>query len=295
MLEMITGDIHHAHLLVVDEDSAEGRTALEQRRSGQVILLFSSNSRSGKNLVALRKPIEIDTLRDLLRELFKKMQAQLLRGATAPGSVPGQPGREADLSEQTLFQILLDAKENKKVIRIGCGSYPDIFIDGPNQSLATTATMDAIREVVRMPVSQLLIEDLGISGLGNSDGMTISTLYRMLWIAAIECSNGKLLPGHSTDIPVKLRAWPNFTRNDFKPEHLKLAAILARQAVSLQKLAEITQVAYEDIVNFYNATYAVDLVEIRATEQTEVMPQRKIAPQWQSLFGKIARRLSFRT
>lgn len=295
MLEMTTGDIRQAHLLVVDEDSMEGRTALAQRRSGQVILLFSSNSRSGKNLVALRKPVEIDTLRDLLRELLKKMQAQLLRSAMAPNSATGQLGQEADLPERTLFQILLNAKENKKVIRIQCGSYPDIFVDGLNQSLATTASIEAIREVIRTPASQLLIEDLETSSFAvHGNGMTISTLYNVLWAAAIECSHGRLLPGHSPDIPVKLRAWPNFTRNDFKLEHLRLAAVLARRAVPLRILAETTQVAYADVVDFYNAAYAADLIETCKTEQSVAESPKKTVPQWQSLFGKIARRLSFR-
>lgn len=295
MLEMITGDVHRAHLLVVDEDGVEGRTALEQRRSGQVILLFSSNAKSGKNLVALQKPVEIDTLRDLLKGLFRKMQAQLLCGTTTPGFAPGQSVPEADWPERTLFQILLDAKENKKVIRIRCDSRPDIFVDGLNQSLATTATMETIREVIRMPISQLLVEDLETSSFAvHGNGMTISTLHNVLWVAAIECSRGRLLPGHSPDIPVKLRAWPNFTRNDFKLEHLRLAAVLSRRAVPLRKLAEITQVAYEDIVDFYNAAYAADLVETCKTEQPEAAVSRKTVPQWQGLFGKIARRLSFR-
>lgn len=294
-LEILTGDVQHAHLLVVDEDSVEGRTALERRRSGQVVLLFSSNSRSGKNLVVLRKPIEIDALRDRLRELFKKMQAQLQRGTGTPSSAEDQSAQEADLPEHTLLRILLDAKENKKAVRIQCEPHPDIFVDGLNKSLATNAAMEAVREVVRTPVSQLLIEDLGRSGFAlDTNGVNVSTLDNVLWMAAIECSRGRLLPGHSPNIPVKLRAWPNFTRNDFKLEHLRLAAVLARRAVSLRKLVEITRVAYEDIVDFYNAAYVTDLIETCETEQPGGAPVRKPVPQWQSLFGKIARRLSFR-
>ena len=102
-----------------------------------------------------------------------------------------------------------------------------------------------------------------------------------------------MLPGHNANDPVRLKAWPNFTRNDFKPAYLKLAAVLAQRPVALSDLEKLTQVPYEDIVNFYNAAFSVDLIE-KDISPTQVATQAKpVSVEKKSLFGKIADRLGF--
>ena len=90
-----------------------------------------------------------------------------------------------------------------------------------------------------------------------------------------------------------MRAWPNFTRNDFRAQHLKLAAVLARQATRLDQLSAMTQVPLYDIANFYNAAYAVDLIDTNIHQTPQNQPQKTVTTQMKSLFNRIAQRLSF--
>lgn len=280
--ESLDEDVHHAHLLVLDGDNAHGKSALAQSLKGQVKVVFSSTPKVGANVIAVKKPVRVALLTKLLSKLFTKMQIQILQ-------------RAKSRQNETLFHVFLKAKENKQILRIGCPHYPDLLIDGLNRSMATSTDFDEVRELFQVPIGQLHIEKLSSNEFSeHTHGLNITTLHNLLWMAGIECSGRNLLPGHSLNSPVKLRAWPNFTRNDFKPDFLKLAAILARQAVTLSKLSEMTNIPEQDVVSFYNAAYAVDLIERNVTEQKSPVTQREIQPEKTSLFAKIAQRLTFR-
>ena len=95
---------------------------------------------------------------------------------------------------------------------------------------------------------------------------------------------------------MKLKAWPNFTRQGFKPEHFKIAAIMARQSTSLESLCETLNLAEENVIGFINGCYVVDLLEIgKASDLTETPAsiERKSMHTYSGLFKRIAARLGF--
>lgn len=292
--ELIDDNINNAHLLVIDADTDSGKRNLKQSRPGQVKLLLSSRPKSGKNIIAMQKPLEITLLKEILGKLFAKMQTQLSsKPKTAhTTNTPNKAG--TPLLTDSLFHILLSTKENKEVIRVSSPNSAEIYVDGLNRSLATASDMNGIRSLIKTPYKQLNIKKLESSDFAvHSNQLNISSLYNTLWIAAIECSRGQILPGHSLEEPVRLRAWPNFTRNDFKPSHLKLAALLAQRATALSQLATQTNIAHREIIDFYNAAYAVDLVERNVTQTSAQVAQKKVSNSHRSLFSKIATRLGF--
>ena len=289
-------NVQAAHLVIVDDESEHGLTVLEQARAGQVKLVFSSLPRKGKNLVSVKKPIDLTNLKDILSRVFRKMQAQLSqRSGQIAQPAPSSTATGTDVLEKNLFVTLLEAKEKQQLLKITFPEHPVLHVNGQSRSFACDAEHDAIKLMSTVPFAQLEIEyiveeDFSFATQGN----VISALYRILWVAGVHGSQGKLLPGHDDQRPVKLRAWPNFTRNDFLPQHLKIAAVLARQPTTLQELQQQTQLNRDDIINFYNAAYAVDLIETNAeaTAVAESAPvERPVSSKRKGILAKLAARL----
>jgi len=287
-VRLMPGSLRQAHLLVFDLDSKYGQQILRVSRAGQVKLVFSDRPEHGPNLIALAKPPAAAALRDVLRRLFSKMGAQLAEQQT-------ETEASAAAGTQTLFSVLLHAKEQGGYLRIQGPGCPMVFVDGLQRVIATSATAITLRKLTSVPFAELRIQALTRADYASaSQGLLLSPLYAVLWTAGVECSHGVLLPGHNAYQAVKLRAWPNFSRDNFVASHLKIAAALARQPLNLIKLAELTQLPFEDIVNFYNASYAVDLIDAGAKPATAEPEQRSVSNEARALFSRIAQRLSLR-
>lgn len=282
-----------AHLLVIDADTEQGDHALQSSTAGQVKLLLATSPASGKNIVAVKKPIEIQSLKLLLEKLFDKMHDQLVRTTMMQVQTEHKVEIQQSTSCKTMLQVLLAAKNNKTVLRICSTQFPDVFIDGTNNSMASTIPQTEVVGFVKQPLDNVVVDQLKSSEFAvHSNKMNIQSLHNTLWVAAIECSNGQLLPDNSLDIPIKLRAWPNFTRNSFKPEYLQLAAILAKQAITLSQLQQLSGVPLKEIINFYNAAHAVDLIDKVEKDTNEPAATKPaISAQKKGLLVKIALRL----
>jgi len=291
-----------AHLLVVDEEHPDGQRILHDSRPGQVKLVFAPRPRAERNLVAVAKPVAASTLKALLDRLFAKMSTQLPAPAAEPPtrtSTPTAPASEHDPGTQrSLFDVLLQAKQECSVLRIRRRGEPDVFVDGLNRSLASAGPLDRVRALFDTPGASWETDVLAAKDFAVlSSGLNIATLYNTLWSAGVHCSQGHLLPGHRTDSPIRLRAWPNFTRGEFRPDHLKLAAVLAREAMTLDTAVERTGVAREEAINFYNAAYAVDLVEMQTDPgggAARTPRPTRAGVERRGLLARIAQRLSLR-
>ena len=281
-----------AHLLILDEESNDSKAAMRRARAGQVKLIISSKPTMAKNSIGLQRPMELGNLKGLLKNLYEKLQSQLLNQQQRK-----QVDKPIVITElkATIFNILFETKTKKRILHLLTPGLPDIFVDGINRCLATTASEAQLDQLVRTPLDSITIDQLDPASFAvHSNDMNIQSLHNLLWLAGIKCSAGKILPGHSLDKPVKLRAWPNFTRNTFAAQHLKFAAILARQAMSLRQLAETTQLPLQEVVNFYNAAFVVDLIEFKdAAAAVQGLATRR-DPEKPGLFAKIAKRLNIK-
>lgn len=285
------GEPAKAHLLILDDESAEGKYALKHSRPGQVKLVVSTKPAAAKNIIGMPRPVDLGLLKSVLKKLYAKMQNQLAAQQAAVNSnAQSQP---AEALTASLFNILLEAKTQKQILHVQSKELPDLFIDGRNHCLATTANDAQLNLLIKSPAAAFAITRMNPDSFAvHSNELSIQSLYNLLWLAGIKCSDGKLLAGHKLETPFHLRAWPNFTRNSFIPEHLKLAAVLAKQSVNLVHLAELTQVALTEVINFYNAAFAVDLIEYRTDAGAAAAPAPARNPAKQGLLAKIAQRLN---
>ncbi len=314
----------HGHLLVIDADNDIGRQVLEESRDGQVKLVLSEKRLEGKNLIWQEPPVRVTDMQELLTRICLRMKATFAtqkamdtpadnhKSAAVPAStesgktestqttaVPSaNTATPEDIQEpatpsKSLFHILLCARQQKACYQIRFDT-TWLLIGGHNGTVASKNEADA-KTIMMAPFKKLYIEQIDIVAFAkNAQEMNISTLDRLLWQAGVDFSDGRLLEGHDMAQPVRLKAWPNFTRNGFRQSHFKLAAIMARQPISLKELRKEAGVARDEVVSFYNAAYAVGLIDRTATASDPGLQNGKPRTRRKSLLGMLARKLGFR-
>lgn len=303
--QLHSGNVQKAHLVVLNDETDSGKSALLRARAGQVKLVFSSTPRSGKNMILVRRPVNITLLQNILSRVFGKMQDQLQQTLSDPSVEPGEePGAEPRVEpasqDETLFTTLIYAKEKQKLLCLTLPDLTKLYINGQSKTFMSESDINHLKKFAPTPLSEIKLSNIDEAHFSaETRKKPIYALHRLLWTSGIYGSEGRLLSGHTMDRPVKLRAWPNFTRNDFLPQHLKMAAIIARRPTTLEQLVKQTGIARSDIINFYNAAYAVDLIEIsdssEINDKTENMQTPALSQARQGLLSKLASRLRLGT
>lgn len=291
--QLHSGNVQKAHLVVLNDETDSGKSALLRARAGQVKLVFSSTPRSGKNMILVRRPVNITLLQNILSRVFGKMQDQLIQNIEPQSSEPAS-------QNETLFTTLIYAKEKQKLLCLTLPDLTKLYVNGQSKTFMADDDINHLKKFAPIPLSEIKLSNIDEEHFSaETRKKPISALHRLLWTAGIYGSEGKLLAGHTMDRPVKLRAWPNFTRNDFLPQHLKMAAIIARRPTSLEQLVKQTGIAQSDIINFYNAAYAVDLIEISDSSEVEdkipAIQNSGMAQTRQGILSKLASRLKLGT
>lgn len=292
------------HIVVVDLDSDEGHEGVNKLRPGQVKILFSKKRIVGKNIVTLITPIRFDVLKNIVIKICTQIQSQL--SARSQKRIETERiieelsnEKEAPLNDgPNIFNVLFDAKKTKSCLRVTVESMPVILVNGADGTLATDAGIEKLQQILSLNSNKIdakMVSPIDVPSTPTGI-VSISPLDNALWLAGLSWRSGELLDDFSVDDVVKLKAWPNFTRNNFTPNHLKLSAALSAQAMSLRNLNAITQVPLNDIIRFFNACYAIDLVDMDvSSSETEniVIEKKKINNKRRSLLFRLANRLGF--
>ena len=317
----------HGHLLVIDADTELGQQALEESRDGQVKLVLSEKRRQGTNVIWQEPPVRVTDMQELLTRICLRMKATFATEeamnepadtteaasagspedtrakishaeSTEAAAPPTKPAEAEDAPKpaapsKSLFHILLNARQQKVCYQI---RFNDtwLLVGGHNGTVASNSEPDA-KTILSAPFKKLYIEQTDIVAFAkNAQEMNISTLDSLLWQAGVEHSGGHLLDGHDMAQPVRLKAWPNFTRNGFRQSHFKLAAIMARQPISLKELRKEAGVARDEVISFYNAAYAVGLIDRSVGAADVDQLNSKPRTRRKGLLGMLARKLGFR-
>lgn len=280
-------------IFVVDIDTLDGRSFYAQfDYSGKAALLLLSNEMvNDQRNPVLRKPLRVQTLRDILHEMIVDQCPELAQQSSADDLATAKiNGITATTDAQkTLLYALLQARREKQVMQVYSPPHPALYVEPIQGIIATSASRDMLRKITRSPaavvIKTLSQKDFDILARGQQ----ILPLTHVLWSAALYGSGGKLLEGHSLDTPVQLIAWPNFSRLEFEPEHMRLTSMMTARPISLREIHEKTKFPMEVICNFYNAVAAINLISIKPV--TNKVVKAVAEPQKRSLFTKIATRL----
>lgn len=78
-----------------------------------------------------------------------------------------------------------------------------------------------------------------------------------LWLIALWSSRGKIPRDINLNIPVKLTKWPDFTKLEKLPYALSIAALLSRQPMRLNDIAQRLKIEQRFVFAFYSAANAI--------------------------------------
>lgn len=261
-------------IVLVDFDTPAGKEFYSQFKNGRsrTLLLFSNDTISDPSHFVLKKPIRVQTLRDVLYDAYKGLTVQT---PTFVKSTRQEDKKTVLIPNKNLFSVLLKTTQDQQIVHLFCPPHSSLFVDTVNGMVASSVSRNTLRQLIINQPTSLITSKLSSSDFESlAKGKLIMPLNFVLWTAALYGSHGQLIPGHSMDVPVQLKAWPNLSRLDFEPEHMKLASIMSSQALTLKQIEQKSKLPWNTIVNFYNATYAIGLIVIKPANLPIISHQR---------------------
>lgn len=120
----------------------------------------------------------------------------------------------------------------------------------------------------------------------------------LLWNVGLWTSRGRLPAGVDVHAPVKLGAWPNFTRTSGLPHAMQIAALWTREAQSPLALAKRLDIPQRVVFTFFSAGHASGLLlaaDGNAPADVPKLPAAPAAapaPERKGLFARILRTLT---
>jgi hypothetical protein len=283
-------------LVLVDFDTPGGKDFYRQFNYARhrAMLLLSTETLNDHRNVVLKKPLRVQTLKDVLYDLYLDLNPQLKIGqASTPLEEVGinnLPANNPVNPQNNLFLVLFKALQEKSIIQVFCSPHSPLFVNTISGIIASSLSNETLHKIIlsqshAFKSTKLSSADFEIL----AKGQVIVPLNQVIWNAALYGSHGQLIAGHSSEVPIQLKAWPNLSRLDFEPNHMKLASIMAGKALTLKQIQLQTHLPWETIVGFYNAAYATNLIVINPANLPTTTS--KSAPVKASLLAKIANRL----
>jgi hypothetical protein len=291
-VQLLEGTDTSGTIIVVDIDTPAGRDFYDHfdNPRQRIMLLLSSDTINDPRNPVIKKPIRVQTLRDVLIDICTGLAPKAKQAMSAEEKTKTIPLSPPTDPNNSLFFLLLKAKQEKQVLQIFCSPYSPLFIDTSKEIVATSASRDTLRKIIQTSSGQLRSTKISSQDFEVlARGQLMIPLNHLLWSAALYGSFGQLIPKHSPDIPVQLKAWPNLSRLEFETDHMKLASIMAARAMTLKQVQEKFHISWDTLVGFYNAAWATGLLTVNPANLPTVSV-KKVADKT-GLFAKIANRL----
>ena len=140
-----------------------------------------------------------------------------------------------------------------------------------------------------------VVNALTFSGSGSTD--TLHTAEDFLWNIAAWAARGRLPIGVDPYRPVRLRAWPNFTRTWAAPHALRIVALWTREWASPVEIARRLGIPQRYVFSVYTSARFAGLFQpepvatISPPEQPANDAAPPIPPQRPSILSRILRKL----
>ena len=309
-------------LIIIHTDSERGNAVFE-RLKGQKIhqhLLLIANKKPDLSKINisqsfLSKPLRVQELLECLEKLSLQLnkarsQTAIRTGTTASPNnnnanitapravVPSRlkSYRPSTFNSMILLTTLLDARDNNAVYQIANKHHGNFWVNGVKQEVISSFSPEELFKLIaEYHTSGYIISTISIENFKVLTENKVNVkLDDVLWYAAMADKRGQLIENLDENTPVKLTSWPNMTRLSFDPSHIRMAAVLSRQAETLNDLVSKHQLSRLDTVCFLNAAYSIHILEKLAAQVIAATPVKQVDNKKSSLLHKIANHLHIR-
>ena len=227
---------------------------------------------------------------------YVKLNTLLSRALEQDIDEDGQEGLEYDAGRY-LQGALLKAhrkareKNNNILIEFGSGT---ITIDVKRSLVQMGMGSFQLRELASFPLNKKKVNIKLLprhqARVDPKNGRTIVPLDTLIWKIALFASRGRAPQGTHFDAPVSLKSWPNFTRLLLSPGALRMAALWTAHSFSISQLSKTLTLSNADVLSFYSAAHAIELIHFGDDIEEAVIPPAKISGV-KGLLGNILKKL----
>ncbi|MCF6323126.1 MAG: hypothetical protein L3J89_02180 [Gammaproteobacteria bacterium] len=296
-LTILPEGVLSGEVILINNDTDAGADYLKKKNPDQTKIFLSEKfmpTPQGSRL--LERPVRIHDLVNAFNiscEQFKSSTKKNIKVgshaniSTSPVNTNNTP---------LLLHEFITACQKNGLIKLECPPYSPLYINGISRSVATRASLPEIHIIAREKDTLPQISPLSAVEeyeQASSNGVNIYPINTIIWHTAMVGANGKILPEHSHDTPVKLKSMPRFPREYMRkhPEYLKMSALLTRKSMTVNQLQQATQLDIKIITDFYNLVYALGLSAIDEKANTaEIYGNNKSKKS--GLLSRLAKKLS---
>jgi hypothetical protein len=122
-------------------------------------------------------------------------------------------------------------------------------------------------------------------------GIKPRALEELLWLTGLVTGAGESLGGWNQRDLVRLTRWPDFAKLPYRQCHLKMAAMLTKEGLLPEKLAEACEVPVGDAADFLNACAEIAILESKAQKSPASTADAKATTMdiWRGVVGTFKR------
>ena len=244
----------------------------------------------------------VQTIKDHLVDMIERMKSSTVVTAAPPkapvapaaktATQPAQTTSPADTGASTLFYSVLQAVEQKQMLRIDCKDHPAVFVHGPTRYLYSQAKPEEVCAMAKLPGEQLKTQVLDEgSFMQGAKGIKGRQLSGLLWSMMALGGKGRSLPENIANQSVRLKLWPRFRPDYVQTDCLNVAVHLLKYGLTPQLAAQKSGVDMAVVNDFFRIAHLLNMVEVEAASTAATPVQ---AAESKGLLGKIMRHLARR-
>jgi hypothetical protein len=305
----------NADFILVDIEQAEGKKFWLKYHTDKQLIAFAH-----ENLVDapwfLEKPIELEKLKSLLKSISQNdspdnqieveiEEEPIVEPTPAIVEIEEEPIVEPtpaivtnDAFDPSLFLTSVLLKPEALCIKVA--NFAPLYVLPEQKSCFTTIEINFRHlnseqiKFFETEISQIETEILAADDITTRSDLYKYSIESFLWATTLCASKGRLLTGISLDeTEILLKQWPDFSILMHQIAHIRLAAIMVRKSLTLRSLADRTQIPIETVVNFFNACFITQLIEIE-TDNNKIIENHDslYSSEQHSIFKSILNKLT---
>jgi hypothetical protein len=287
--------------ILVDIEQVEGKKFWLKYHNEKQLIAFAHENMVDATWF-LEKPIQLEKLKSLLKLLSQnyssddEIEKEPIVEPT-PIVKPTAVVEPNDVFDPSLFLTGVLLKSEALCIKVA--NFAPLYLVPKQNSCFTIANINFCHlnseqiKFFQTEISQIETEILAADDIDTRSDLYKYPIESFLWATTLFSSKACLLGGISVDeTKILLKQWPDFSILVHEIAHIRLAAIMVRRSLTLKSLADRTQIPIETVVNFFNACFINQLIEIEADNNKIITNNESIySSEQHSIFKSILNKL----
>ncbi len=243
-----------ADVILYDADQPEIENSLPKSK---LAVAYSTQTPEKKESLFLGKPMRVHEFNRLLNRMER-----IIVSHQAGAIILTEDWQTFDPSQYCLG-LLQAALEDKKARLLNFKGLPPIYLEPQEKHYYSAMALDELAPLLIAPrddIEEEMLTEQELLKIVEKYKLKPLSIEPLLWFAALQCSQGRLLADHVADVECGLIRWPNFSILPHRREHLALAVYMANHMDTLSEVVLETGVPLKTVIDFTNACQVSGLV-----------------------------------